>query len=219
MLVAGWSNYEFAVARFTSGGSLDSSFGSAGLVKMNLNPTGSKAAGLIVLPTGKILVSGYGEGTTIFRLNENGTPDSAFGGGDGVVTPTFSYPCCISSSAVAMTIDELGRIVIVGDHDVGTENNPFLDDWAIARLWSDGVPDPSFGDDGLTLNPFEGSAFSDYATSVVFYVCLVSGDIWAALGGALAWCYGAMAWRVGTRRRCSGLLAISFIQAGVSRAD
>jgi hypothetical protein len=42
--------------------------------------------------------------------------------------------------------------------------------------------------------------------SVLFYCCLVVGDIWAALGAALAWCYGAMAWRVSTRRRCSGLL-------------
>jgi hypothetical protein len=47
--------------------------------------------------------------------------------------------------------------------------------------------------------------------SVLFYVCLVAGDIWAALGAALAWCYGAMAWRVGTRRRCSGLLWLTAI--------
>ncbi|HWB65518.1 MAG TPA: VC0807 family protein [Mycobacteriales bacterium] len=42
--------------------------------------------------------------------------------------------------------------------------------------------------------------------SVLFYICLMVGDIWAALAAALAWCYGAMAWRMGTRRRCSGLL-------------
>jgi intracellular septation protein A len=47
--------------------------------------------------------------------------------------------------------------------------------------------------------------------SVLFYVCLVVGDVWAALAAALAWCYGAMAWRMGTHRRCSGLLWITAI--------
>ena len=32
--------------------------------------------------------------------------------------------------------------------------------------------------------------------SVLFYVCLVSFDVWAALVAALAWCYGATAWRM-----------------------
>jgi hypothetical protein len=42
--------------------------------------------------------------------------------------------------------------------------------------------------------------------SVLFYVCLVTGDVWAAFGSALVWCYGALAWRVTTRRPHSALL-------------
>jgi uncharacterized membrane protein len=42
--------------------------------------------------------------------------------------------------------------------------------------------------------------------SALFYGCLRVGDIWAALGAALVWCYGAMAWRLSTRQRCSALL-------------
>lgn len=166
ILVAGWSTYDFAVARFTAAGNLDSSFGNAGLDKWELNRSGSKAADVIVLPTGKILVSGYGLGMAIFRLNEDGSPDHTFGGGDGVVTPTFSYPCCTASSAVAMAIDQMGRIVVVGNRNVEDENDPFLDEWAIGRLFYDGVPDPTFGNQGLVLNTFEGAATSDYATSV-----------------------------------------------------
>jgi hypothetical protein len=41
---------------------------------------------------------------------------------------------------------------------------------------------------------------------VLFYVCLVTGDIWAAFTSALVWCYGALAWRVSTKRPHSGLL-------------
>ena len=46
---------------------------------------------------------------------------------------------------------------------------------------------------------------------VLFYVCLVSINVWAALVAALAWCYGAIGWRMLTRRRMSGLLAITVI--------
>jgi hypothetical protein len=47
--------------------------------------------------------------------------------------------------------------------------------------------------------------------SVLFYVCLRAGNVWAALLGALVWCYGATAWRVTTRRPTSMLLVIAVV--------
>jgi hypothetical protein len=47
--------------------------------------------------------------------------------------------------------------------------------------------------------------------SLLFYTCLRVGDIWAAFTAALVWCYGSMAWRMGTRRRRSALLWITTI--------
>src|SRR3954471_19141071 len=47
--------------------------------------------------------------------------------------------------------------------------------------------------------------------SLLFYGCLVAGDIWAALIAALTWCYGAMAWRIRTKRPRSALLWITAI--------
>lgn len=41
---------------------------------------------------------------------------------------------------------------------------------------------------------------------LLFYGCMAMGNVWTALVAALVWCYGAMAWRVSTRRRTSGLL-------------
>jgi uncharacterized protein DUF3159 len=41
---------------------------------------------------------------------------------------------------------------------------------------------------------------------VLFYVCLVTGNIWLAFASALVWCYGAMAWRITTGRPRSALL-------------
>ncbi|HEU4912510.1 MAG TPA: VC0807 family protein [Actinomycetes bacterium] len=54
--------------------------------------------------------------------------------------------------------------------------------------------------------------------SVLFYVCLVSLDVWAALVAALAWCYGAMAWRMVTRRRMSMLLLLTLVGLSVRTA-
>jgi hypothetical protein len=46
---------------------------------------------------------------------------------------------------------------------------------------------------------------------VLFYLCMTLGNIWLALVAALVWCYGAMAWRLSTKRRTSGLLIITMI--------
>lgn len=47
--------------------------------------------------------------------------------------------------------------------------------------------------------------------AALFYACFAAGNVWAALIAALAWCYGAMAWRVTTKRRTSGLLWLTAI--------
>jgi hypothetical protein len=47
--------------------------------------------------------------------------------------------------------------------------------------------------------------------SLLFFLCLRAGNVWTALIAALVWCYGAMAWRIGTKRPVSGLLLISMI--------
>jgi hypothetical protein len=45
----------------------------------------------------------------------------------------------------------------------------------------------------------------------LFYLCLVTLNVWAALITALAWCYGAIGWRLATRRRMSGLLLLTVV--------
>lgn len=46
---------------------------------------------------------------------------------------------------------------------------------------------------------------------VLFYVCMVAMNIWVALSVALAWCWGAAAWRVATKRTSSVLLYLTII--------
>ena len=48
--------------------------------------------------------------------------------------------------------------------------------------------------------------------AALFYVTLVTINVWAALVAALTWTYSAIAWRMATKRRMSGLL---FLTVGV----
>ncbi len=46
---------------------------------------------------------------------------------------------------------------------------------------------------------------------LLFYLCLTALGLAAALGAALAWCYGVLGWRLATRRRVSGLLVLTMV--------
>lgn len=47
--------------------------------------------------------------------------------------------------------------------------------------------------------------------AVLFYGVFVLAGVWAAIGAALVWSYGAIAWRALTGRRTSGLLILTAI--------
>ena len=53
--------------------------------------------------------------------------------------------------------------------------------------------------------------WANLVPAALFYACFAAGNVWAALVAALAWCYGAMAWRVSTRRPTSGLLWLTAV--------
>lgn len=83
---------DFAVARFNSNGSLDTSFGSGtGKVMVDFGSTTDQGYGLALQADGKILINGFTNvgGATdvgIFRLTSTGALDTTFGGTGRVVT-------------------------------------------------------------------------------------------------------------------------------------
>jgi hypothetical protein len=48
-----------------------------------------------------------------------------------------------------------------------------------------------------------------FIPALLFFVCLATINIWAALIAALAWCYSVSAWRMATKRQRSGLLVLT----------
>lgn len=60
--------------------------------------------------------------------------------------------------------------------------------------------------------------WANVVPGVLFFCCMKAVSVWAALVVALIWCYGAMAWRVSSRRRTSGLLWLTTIGLTIKTA-
>ena len=152
IVVAGNSDTDFAIARYRTIGLLDTTFGTDGMVTTDF--VGQDVAhGIAIQIDGKILVVGN-NGTTDFaiaRYNTDGSLDTDFDA-DGKVTTDFSV------DDVAYGVDLLtdGRIVVAGND--GTK------DFAIARYYSNGNLDDTFGTDGKVTTSL--SAGNDVAYAV-----------------------------------------------------
>ncbi|MCP4387141.1 MAG: DUF642 domain-containing protein, partial [Gammaproteobacteria bacterium] len=98
ILVSGTDgNLDFTVVRINTDGSLDTSFDTDGIVTIDF-PYGGSDFGdqVFVQSDGKILLSGRADASAgnadfaLARLNSDGSLDTSFGGGDGMVTTPIS---------------------------------------------------------------------------------------------------------------------------------
>ena len=149
---------QFAVGRYTSNGSVDTSFGSGGtataLFFSGLNSAAAYA--MEVQADGKIILAGATQfdgvssktQTAIARFNADGTLDGSFGTRGTVVTPIASIAEQYSSIAVQAD----GKIVAAGNVKIG--NN---DQAVIARYNTNGALDAGFGSAGIVKTPVSGS--------------------------------------------------------------
>jgi uncharacterized delta-60 repeat protein len=149
---------DFVLARFTSSGIPDGSFGSGGKIKTHFAGqynTGSRAASAVLQPDGKLVVAGaYKNERTphefaLARYNANGSLDVTFGSG-GKVTTSFGVDAF--GSSVVLQPD--GRIVVTGYFDAGRRNH----DFALARYDKQGALDPSFGNNGKVITDLFGGS-------------------------------------------------------------
>jgi uncharacterized delta-60 repeat protein len=148
---------DFALARYNPNGSLDSSFGTGGLVTTGVgNFTAAFAAGVALLPQGRIVVAGTffdtssGQDILVARYTPNGSLDSSFGTGGTVIT-IFPPSTAVSVSAVA--VDPRGRIAVAGTTQ-GFVGAAFVVDFVVARYNTNGSLDNSFGTGGVVITDF-----------------------------------------------------------------
>lgn len=149
IVVAGSAQGGFA-ARYLADGSVDTSFGTGGIVELDDHRvsgplTVHEISGVTVLPTGQtILIGSNHQGENlVMRLLENGQLDPTFGQGGAAVAWTGGFPADV-------VVQQDGRILVAGD------NNGFM----ITRYTADGQLDSSWGQAGTvtTLLPSPISA-------------------------------------------------------------
>ncbi|MER6352930.1 delta-60 repeat domain-containing protein, partial [Streptomyces sp. NPDC001634] len=144
---------DFALARYNTDGSLDSTFGTGGKVITDFGTGGNDIAnGVVVQTDGKIVAAGSSDtaGTNDFglaRYNTNGSLDNTFGTG-GLVTTDFGG---ISDQAFGVALQTDGKIVAAGFSNASNAN-----DFALARYNTNGSLDSTFGTGGKVLTDFGG---------------------------------------------------------------
>lgn len=133
---------DIVLARYTTGGLLDSSFGNQGKVVTDAGiVTSPFGRGLALQSDGKILVqAGSDAALVIARYNGNGSLDGAFG------TNGLATIAGVQHEALAVQAD--GGIVAAGGG------------WTVSRLLANGALDSGFGDGGTVVTGVAGVAKS-----------------------------------------------------------
>lgn len=140
IIVAGYSyngsDFDFAVVRYNSDGSLDTTFSSDGKVTTDLNGN-DHAYDVALQNDGKIVVVGESDGDfAIVRYNSNGSLDTSFNSTGKVITDLGT----LVDNAKGIVIQQDGKIVVAGSSS---------DKFAVVRYNIDGTLDTSFDTDGI----------------------------------------------------------------------
>ncbi len=159
---AGGSDARFALARYTSSGALDPSFGGDGRVVTNFTAGFDAAYAVGIQADGKVVaaggVPGSGGRVALARYDTDGTLDGTFSGDGKVVTnltPGDDY-------AWALAIQADQKIVIAGG--AGGAGGRFV----MVRYDTDGTLDGTFSGDGKVLTDF--TAKYDYIDAIAIQV-------------------------------------------------
>ena len=155
---------QFAVGRYNADGSPDTSLDGDGMVITAVSQLGptffsrSEAAAVGVLSDGKIVAAGYafrddGYDFAVVRYNANGSLDTSFGGGDGIVITKIGNS---NSYANVLGFQSGGKFIAAGSSK---------GDFALVRYNSNGSLDTTFSDDGIVTRDLLGS---DAVNAIVF---------------------------------------------------
>lgn len=143
IVVAGFSGLAFALARYNTDGSLDTSFDVDGRMSTSFVESSGSGQSVALQADGKILVAGwaYVSGSLDFavaRYNTDGSFDTTFDT-DGLALADFGS----GDLAYSIVVQADGKIVVAGTSNA---------DFAVARLNPDGSPDATFSAPENTLD-------------------------------------------------------------------
>src|SRR5437870_1480924 len=156
---------DFALARYNTDGSLDTSFGPNRTGKVTTDFGGyDLATSLLIQTDGRIIVGGQASGSgfvgncALARYNADGNLDSSFGANhDGKALVDLGGQDAIS--ALVLTSD--GRIIAAGSNS----NADFTNfNFALLRFTPNGLLDSTFGSSGIVITDFSGG--NDFASAM-----------------------------------------------------
>jgi uncharacterized delta-60 repeat protein len=146
---------EFALARYNPDGTLDTSFGSSGLVRTDFGgPSFGGASALVLQPDGKLVAAGSADcGLGLARYNSDGSLDPTFGSG-GLVSGDCDAEEPFLNDAEALALQPDGKLVSI----TRAFRSSFIESvtYVLSRFNSDGTLDASFGVGG-SVKPTFGS--------------------------------------------------------------
>jgi uncharacterized delta-60 repeat protein len=146
----------FALLRYNSNGSLDTTFGNGGLVSTNLGTDDDRVYALALQSDGKIVAVGKKGiqfnpseqrkgNVALARYNPDGSLDTTFGTGGKVIN---DFGQGLESYAIEVLIQPDGKLVIAGESSYA-----FL----VARYNPNGTLDTTFGNGGHSLGNFSNN--------------------------------------------------------------
>jgi uncharacterized delta-60 repeat protein len=149
IVLAGQSQFDFALVRYNPDGSLDSTFGVDGKVTTNFGPNISSTAYSVAVHTdGKIVAAGQANSDfAVVRYNPNGSLDTSFDGDGKVTTGIFTLG---HDAAFAVAIHANGKIVAAGSGYIPTSGR---DVFTLVQYNVNGSLDTSFDGDGIAASP------------------------------------------------------------------
>ncbi len=165
---SGSGNYDFAVARYNTNGSLDTTFSVDGIVTTAISANPDEARAVAIQSDGKIVVVGVtsttatGTDFVVARYNSDGTLDTSFNTNGFIIN---DFGTLTNNEAFAVAIQSIGpnvgKIVVVG------QSGPLTDtEFALARYNTNGTLDATFGASGLQITPFGIGVDAAYAVAL-----------------------------------------------------
>ncbi|MFA6470066.1 MAG: LamG-like jellyroll fold domain-containing protein [Bacteroidota bacterium] len=148
---AAWDGAQtyFAVARYSSGGILDKTFGTDGKVTTAVGSSSDQVYSIALQSDGKIIAAGTSNNGSqnvfaVVRYDTTGVPDNTFGS-NGIVTTSIGS---FYATAYGVAVQSDGKILLAGD-----ANSEIV----VVRYNSDGTLDTSFDSDGIVSTPVAGT--------------------------------------------------------------
>lgn len=148
ILIGGYTDDSFTVARFNTDGTLDTDFGNNGWSIVGFGSP-SYIKDITLQDDGKIVAAGFAIGAAYqmaaARLNADGTIDNTFGS-NGTVAFNVGDG---NDFASAVAVDDNGKVLIGGHKWISNIGRKY--DLAVVRLNEDGSFDTSYGDNGVAI--------------------------------------------------------------------